>query len=194
MSIPPIHLTNCLRTSLVTLPIRFGSRLWANLTRTSAGRYPTLFKIAGLAAVSGLLYCTWWAYRSRTVNRSNQKSSPSPSTVEISQPETSTTPSNEVEQSQVDEIVKIFTEHFKWLQDPQQAKIHNKNPTQPVIYLPDLKTICKGEDPTFDEMRVFNRLRTHLQEKKITTSCIPMRVNQYQFTLHEEFIQKLKSG
>jgi hypothetical protein len=194
MSQPPIYSTNFSRASLATFSTRFGQLGWENLTGTLASRHSTLFKILGLAAIFGLLVVTWWVYNSRTVNKPNQKSPLSSSTIDISKPETPALP-NGINQAQVDEIINIFTRNFKYCQAPQALKMEGRSSTTPIIWLGDLQEICKGQEPEFGEARVlFNRLCTYLQEQKIIASCTPMRCSQWQLILHKDFIQKLESS
>lgn len=168
--------------------------MWENLTWTLSKPHSTTFKIVGLSAVLGLLYAAWRLCSflgSRTVSKSNSRSLPFP--VELSKKTTATLPAG-IKQEQVDEIIGLFTSNYRLFESGTHLTKPGTTATQPVIHLADLTKSCEipREPGRGKTQATFFSICTYLKEQKIIVSCNPTRDYQYQFTLHEEFIQKLK--
>lgn len=192
MTVLPIQTTNS-TTSPLTFPNRLGSKLWENMTWAMTSRHSTTFKIMGLVVLAGLLllYCACRVYismASREVNKSTPSLVPP-----LPQPITEALPDG-IKQEQVDEIIEIFTQNYRNCSRPDST------PTQPVIYIGSLEKCREGR--TAENPKTVQRLLSlarYLKNQKIITSLsdeepyIDLRNVHYQFTLHEEFIKKLKT-
>lgn len=194
MSTPPIQSTGLPTTSLPNFPTRLGAKLWESLTWALTSRHSTTFKIVGLVAVIGLLYCGWrlWSSMgSKTVSKPNPQPLPPP--VELPQQNTAALPDG-ITQEQVDELVHVLTANYRKFVSGSLAVRPGVTLTKSPVYLVELEKICKGKTPGNDDelVRTFKRLCTYLQEQKIIVSCVDCRCFSYELTLHEEFIQKLR--
>jgi hypothetical protein len=194
MSLLPIHSTSPSGASLVATSASFNSRLWTNLTGISAGRYSMLFKFVGLAVFFLLCNCVYRIYKPKT-GTDFSKNPVTPEVVSLSTVKTPVLP-NGIEQNQVDELVNMFTQHFKTWEKPQEGPItyNHRDPTERVISPDELETICKGVRPeTNAGQQKCAHLFKYLKEQEIIASFEIQRCANYFCKLHDKFIQKLKN-
>ena len=174
--------------------------MWENLNLSSSGHGYTLLKIVGIAVVLGVLGLAYKAYKARTGGSSvSQKthepsrglgitapSSISSSSVQTSEAEKKSPLPYGIQEWQVEEMIQIFTTHFKTFENPEIAASMRKDPMKVAVGCTDVERICKKLDQ-------YNHIFDYLKEEGVINSYEVQRVNHFEVVLSEKFVQALKA-